>query len=67
MNSNQLFKMVLNKYKDQPDDYALSIGHWENDNVFGAPLQEFHAYLKLTIGDIKKMLANDKKKTKPKE
>lgn len=49
---SEYLKLILEKYKDKPDDFNLSIGHWEAEE-FGVPA--FRAYLAVTIGELRKM------------
>lgn len=49
-------RLVFEKYKDKPDDFALSIGHWEPmPSILGVRIPEFVAYMKLTVGELKAM------------
>jgi len=43
-------KLILEKYKDKPDNFSLSIGHWEPEE-FDIPA--FRAYLAVTIGELR--------------
>jgi hypothetical protein len=52
MTAREVMAMIANKYKDKPDDFALSIGHWEPGIIAGIP--EFVAYLCLELKDIRR-------------
>lgn len=43
--------IILNRYKDKPDNFKISIGDWEKD-CDGWP--EFHAFMQMQIGDLRK-------------
>ena len=47
--------MLLEKYGREPEDYKLSIGHWETEPTIipGVELPEFHAYLCITVGELR--------------
>jgi hypothetical protein len=55
MNWNDYLKTILNHYGDKPDDYVLSLGHWENKPtmIHGVELPEFQAFIRMTIGELK--------------
>ncbi len=60
MNWNDHLKHIVYKYRDKPDDYILSLGHWEDEETYvrgrGAVfLPEFCASIKYTVGELKKM------------
>ncbi|WP_415912282.1 hypothetical protein [Neptuniibacter sp. QD37_11] len=55
MEWNEYLHTILNEYGDKPDDFVLSLGHWENQptGLPGVELPEFRAFIKMTVGDLK--------------
>lgn len=51
----QLAAMIVEKYKDKPDDFPISIGHWNPDPILGEPHKEFYAFLRVDVGDWKQL------------
>lgn len=49
---DEYLKLILDKYKDKPDDFKLSLGHWEPEE-FGIPA--FRSYLSMTVGELRKI------------
>lgn len=64
MTPTKFMRLVLEKYKDKPDDYVLSIGHWEDrptvvltaNGEVPKMMPEFVAYMRVTVGEVKAML-----------
>lgn len=48
--------LILNHYRNEPDDFKLSLGHWSHDYVIGSSeLPEFYAYLCMELGELRKL------------
>lgn len=54
---NDYLEMILQEYSDKPDDFNLSLGHWEPEE-FGVPV--FRAYMSMTVGELRKLSADAK-------
>lgn len=57
MKPSTLLNLIIEKYKDKPDDFTLSIGHFESVEsiIPGKMLPDFKAAISVTMGDVKKM------------
>lgn len=55
MKWDEYLELLRSKYADKPDDFKLSIGHWETQQtaIPGVELPEFCAYLCVTVGELK--------------
>ena len=59
MNWNDHLKLIVNRYRDKPDDYVISLGHWQKEDslIEGVQLPAFNAFIRMTVGELKKMEA----------
>ena len=55
-----ILQMLVTRYQDRPDDFAISIGHHQLQDpelpLSIRNLPEFCGYLKLTMGEIREMV-----------
>lgn len=59
MKWDDYLKLFLDKYRDQPDDYVVSLGHWEvrPTAIPGISLPELIADFQMTVGELKALEA----------
>lgn len=55
MTAQEFMALVASQYTDEPDDYALSLGHWEQPEGF--PVPRFYADIRLTMAEVRAMAA----------
>lgn len=61
MTAQELIDLLAHQYRDKPDDYTVSVGHWSEprpmpDGRGGwVSLPEFCADIKLTAGELRQM------------
>lgn len=60
MSWNDYLTTILDQYRDKPDDYPLSLGHWEVEPtaIPGIELPKFKAFIRLTVGELKALEAD---------
>ncbi len=49
-------QIILNEYRDKPDDFVISLGHWSEPRPTMIPevaLPDFQAFLRMTVGELK--------------
>lgn len=61
MTAAELIQIVVNQYRNLPDDYGISLGHWvSDDGNFVSPNEfpgaRFSATIKLTLGELRAMV-----------
>ena len=49
---DEYLKLILEKYKDKPDSFTLSLGHWEPEEL-GVPA--FRSFLAMNMGELRKL------------
>lgn len=57
--AHEFWAVVARHYKDKPDDYALSLGHWEATDDHPTLLLDFHAVVRVTMGEVRSMAEPD--------
>jgi len=50
----RICQLLLKKYGDKPDDFPLSVGHWEGEvNPETLEVPRFNAYMCITVGELR--------------
>lgn len=57
MTAQEAFQLVANRYADKPDDFTLSLGHFEkpypNQPVEIYNLPEFYGYMAIKMSEVR--------------
>lgn len=48
----QYLDLILEKYKDKPDSFTLSLGHWEPEEL---NIPAFRAFLSMKLGELREL------------
>lgn len=56
--AQELIDVIASVYRDKPDDYVVSVGHWRDEEVPNfrggvVMLPQFYADIKLTAGELR--------------
>lgn len=52
---NNYLNLILNKYKNESDDFVISIGHWKDIPYMDDGVSEFRLYLRMTLGELREL------------
>lgn len=60
MTAVEFCQIVANVFRDEPDDYPLSLGHWavtepDTKNVWDYTPFRFYADVAITVGELRRM------------
>lgn len=57
MDALELLHVIAAEYQDRPDEFVLSVGHWQrlypSDDLSMENLPEFNARLSITVGQVR--------------
>jgi hypothetical protein len=66
MDSKVLLHTLAGVFKDESDARIVSLGTWEPSTWKPAPLEDFHAKIKITVGDLRQLVVDLAPKDRPK-
>jgi hypothetical protein len=64
--AQELIDVIASVYKDKPDDYVVSVGHWQDEDVPDfrggfVNIPRLYADIKLTAGELRALASNPKR------